>query len=632
MNLPSRTLCLVASLAFLLVQSPVANSQTVSCVVGAANGGAIPASGTGGQGTYPTTLAPAPSLFGLAVSSLPAGASVVTEVKLIGLTHSWITDCQFVLEDPSGALHNLLVRPSSSAGAALNCDFSGTYSIVAPGSPTALELPEGCGNTQIVTPGPYAQNFGSGPFAWPSGTSGISNTPLDSIQAATGVWTLRVYDWASGDLGFLTSFDICFGAPGSATAPTEAPLLIAPTNGATLTNPITLVWSALADATAYAVDVDGTTSIVTSTSIDLGPQSVGLHTWTVRGINAVGSGPAAAPYAFNVASTSSFVCAPNGSGAGLVPPIGTGGGGTWPDVLPPNPYTSTYLATPPQGSTRIASVELTFAQQHTWAGDLFFVLTDPTGGRHNLLHRLGSNGQSVGLNCDFDGSYSIVSNTGVAWPTVCAVSGDIPVGSYDQSFGAWPNGSNGIFNTPLESIPVSGGDWNLSIYDWAGGDVGVIGDWKLCFDVTPSTPTAYCTAGTTTNGCNASIGATSNPSISLAVPCVLSVANVEGQKLGILFYGIDNAGFTPIPWGAGSSYQCVKAPLQRTSPQNPLGSSNACNGVLTLDWDAWQLANPTAQGNPWNVGDKVYIQAWFRDPPAPKSSNLSNALELTYQP
>jgi hypothetical protein len=32
------------------------------------------------------------------------------------------------------------------------------------------------------------------------------------------------------------------------------------------------------------------------------------------------------------------------------------------------------------------------------------------------------------------------------------------------------------------------------------------------------------------------------------------------------------------------------------------------------------------------VGQKVYAQAWYRDPPAPKTTNLSNAIELTVGP
>jgi hypothetical protein len=146
-------------------------------------------------------------------------------------------------------------------------------------------------------------------------------------------------------------------------------------------------------------------------------------------------------------------------------------------------------------------------------------------------------------------------------------------------------------------------------------------------------PVVYCTAGTTTSGCNASITASANPSVSLANACVLSVAGSEGQKTGLLFYGIDNSGFTPATWGAGStSFRCVKPPTQRTSLQNSGGNAGACDGTYVLDWNALQTANPTALGNPWSAGAKVYAQSWFRDPPAVKSTNLSNAVELTYVP
>ena len=62
------------------------------------------------------------------------------------------------------------------------------------------------------------------------------------------------------------------------------------------------------------------------------------------------------------------------------------------------------------------------------------------------------------------------------------------------------------------------------------------------------------------------------------------------------------------------------------------GTSGACNGTLSLDWNAYQMANPTSLGNPWAVGNKAYAQAWFRDPPAVKTTNLSDGLELTYVP
>jgi hypothetical protein len=37
-------------------------------------------------------------------------------------------------------------------------------------------------------------------------------------------------------------------------------------------------------------------------------------------------------------------------------------------------------------------------------------------------------------------------------------------------------------------------------------------------------------------------------------------------------------------------------------------------------------------GTPFSAGDAIYAQGWFRDPPAPKTTNLSNALQLTCQP
>ena len=155
----------------------------------------------------------------------------------------------------------------------------------------------------------------------------------------------------------------------------------------------------------------------------------------------------------------------------------------------------------------------------------------------------------------------------------------------------------------------------------------------LAFNDAVTGPLPYCTAGTTTNGCSASIAANDQPSVSLSNPCSLTVTGVEGQKSGLIFYGVDNSGFTPLPWGAGgTSWLCVKPPTQRTSIQSSGGTAGLCDGAFALDWNAYQSANPGSLGNPWSSGDKVFAQAWFRDPPAPKSTNLSNALELTYVP
>jgi hypothetical protein len=62
------------------------------------------------------------------------------------------------------------------------------------------------------------------------------------------------------------------------------------------------------------------------------------------------------------------------------------------------------------------------------------------------------------------------------------------------------------------------------------------------------------------------------------------------------------------------------------------GSANNCDGVFSQSWNAFQAAAPASLGNPFAAGDKLYAQGWFRDPAAPKSTNLTNALELSVAP
>ena len=149
----------------------------------------------------------------------------------------------------------------------------------------------------------------------------------------------------------------------------------------------------------------------------------------------------------------------------------------------------------------------------------------------------------------------------------------------------------------------------------------------------PAPPvTTYCTAGTTSSGCVPAISGSGAPSASFASAFTIDVADVEGQKQGLIFYGIDNTGFTPLPWGTSTSFFCVKPPTQRTPAQLSGGTVNACDGALTLDWNAYQIATPGALGQPFLAGQHVYAQGWFRDPPSPKTTMFSDALEFVLAP
>jgi hypothetical protein len=223
------------------------------------------------------------------------------------------------------------------------------------------------------------------------------------------------------------------------------------------------------------------------------------------------------------------------------------------------------------------------------------------------------------------------------WPansSACSGSSPLAPGHYPPYFGgsspgAWPTANLGIYNVPMNLIPIESGVWRLEIFDWAAGDVGSIASWRLEGD-TGSGPIPYFTGGVSTQGCIARISATGQPSASGANSCVIAIISVESQKSGLIFYGIDNTGFTPTPWGSG--YLCVKPPRQRTPIQSSGGGIAPCSGVLMLDWDAYQGANPGALGNPFIPGRKAFVQGWYRDPVASKVSQMSNALEMTYVP
>lgn len=106
-------------------------------------------------------------------------------------------------------------------------------------------------------------------------------------------------------------------------------------------------------------------------------------------------------------------------------------------------------------------------------------------------------------------------------------------------------------------------------------------------------------------------------------------AEVRGAGLVVCGPGGANAQ----AWQPGSSsLLCVKGPLQRTIATNSGGASGACDGAIELDWLAYLAAAPLALGEPFSANTVVNAQCWFRDPSAPGTTNLSNALQFTTCP
>ena len=187
------------------------------------------------------------------------------------------------------------------------------------------------------------------------------------------------------------------------------------------------------------------------------------------------------------------------------------------------------------------------------------------------------------------------------------------------------SGSQGDADSGIQGPSVSA-DGRCVAFDSRARLVGVdTNDWHDIYvrDRGPQPPGVYCTSGTTTNGCNPTISGTGTPSVSTGSGFDVTVGSVEGGQLGIILWGSAPAA---LPWGMGTSWLCVGVPVTRTDRQFSGGTAGACDGTLSLDFNAWMSANPSKAPA---AGTTAYMQGWFRDPPAPKASNLSDALLFT---
>jgi hypothetical protein len=140
---------------------------------------------------------------------------------------------------------------------------------------------------------------------------------------------------------------------------------------------------------------------------------------------------------------------------------------------------------------------------------------------------------------------------------------------------------------------------------------------------------AYCTAGTSTSGCTASLSATGVPSTTAPSGHLLVATDVEGSKDGQFFYG--TGGRQAIPWGNGTSYRCVVPPTSRGGLLAGTGTNGNCDGSFTQDLNARWTAKP---GHNPGAGATVALQLWYRDPQntSNQTTGFSDGLEFVVGP
>ncbi len=231
-------------------------------------------------------------------------------------------------------------------------------------------------------------------------------------------------------------------------------------------------------------------------------------------------------------------------------------------------------------------------------------------------------------------------------------------GSYDVRTYAWAPDDPVNFITDIEVIGGAAGLQNCGGADWTGAHVlgetyvmdtisvtngeiriratfvsgaATVNGFQITFNGggCNSNPVQYCTAGTSSNGCQATLSSVGTASATAASGFTLVASGVEGDKDGLYFQGTN--GRQANSWGNSSSFQCVVPPVKRLGLLGKSGTSGACDGSFSQDLNAYWQAFPNK--NP-GAGSLVQAQLWYRDPAntSNQTTSLSEALEFSVCP
>ena len=171
---------------------------------------------TGSAISIPSSGVATPYPAPISVSGLPANA-VIKSITLNGVTHTWPSDIDVLLQSPSGT--NVTVMSDIGGGSAISgrvytLDDAAAALMTSSSNPSGTYKPTNSGATDnFPAPGPGSITMAS---------------PALSLFGATnnGTWNLYVVDGVGGDSGSITSWSITFTVPSTPTVCTSAPTLI----------------------------------------------------------------------------------------------------------------------------------------------------------------------------------------------------------------------------------------------------------------------------------------------------------------------------------------------------------------------------------------------------------------------
>lgn len=144
-------------------------------------------------------------------------------------------------------------------------------------------------------------------------------------------------------------------------------------------------------------------------------------------------------------------------------------------------------------------------------------------------------------------------------------------------------------------------------------------------DVGCSLPVVYCTAKVNSLGCTPWISLSSAPSASSNVGANLVTMNVRGSTTGLFFHRVGAP--TALPFHGG--WLCVGTPVVRHALRPSGSGPTNCQGQFSESFNAYIAsgADPALI-----AGATVNVQCWGRDPAAPFTDSLSDAVSTVICP
>lgn len=495
----------------------------------------IPGSGTGASTGAPAGIYPA----SVNVTGLPTSGVRVKSIALNGISHTWPSDIDIVVQSPTGTnvvvmsdaggsvdiVNANLVFDDAAASLLPATIVSGTYRPTNAAGPDAFPAPGPGSITQVNQPlsnftGNFNGNWNLFAVDDLGGDAGSLTSWTITFEVATAVWTpvTGLYSNANATIAYVAgtpastvyfkqspatttaytytvtnTLGTCSSGPASVTV-TVNPLPTVSVSPTGQCGPVTL--TATGNANSYSWSPAAGLSTTTGTTVTANPTL--NTTYTVTGtitatgctssatttVNATPATPVVSPTSINIClgNTTTLTVAPTaittGNAGTITIPAGAPGN-TAAGVASPYPGAISVGGLPASG-VRVKSVNIN-GISHTWPSDIDMLLQAPNGAYVILMSDRGGSTDIVNANLVFDdAALLLLPTTGITSGTYRPTNTGGP-----DNFPAPGPGSVTQVGPALSTFTGNfNGDWKLFVNDQAGGDVGAISSWSITFEIT----------------------------------------------------------------------------------------------------------------------------------------------------